>query len=111
MTAPQAAWQGGKVCRGRVAISTQCSWPLVSLIVWALVTSKVSVPTSESLIVVFPGPLSWRVAVPSTSGPKSRIQRTLHTMEQFLPGARANFVRGSSFSWQDHPWVGGAWAS
>jgi monoamine oxidase len=44
-------------------------------------------------------------------GPEEQIQRTLHTMEQFLPGARANFVRGSSFSWQDHPWVGGAWAS
>jgi monoamine oxidase len=43
--------------------------------------------------------------------PEEQIQRTLHTMEQFLPGARANFVRGSSFSWQDQDWVGGAWAS
>ena len=43
--------------------------------------------------------------------PDEQIQRTLDTMEQFLPGARANFVRGSSFSWQDLDWVGGAWAS
>ncbi len=50
--------------------------------------------------------LADRLAAMSES---DRIRHVVGELERVFPGAAAQFVRGTSFSWKDQPWVRGAW--
>ena len=41
--------------------------------------------------------------------PESRIAYAVAEVERLFQGARENFVRGTSFSWREQPWVHGGW--
>ena len=41
--------------------------------------------------------------------PEARIDYAIAELEHVFPGARKNFVRGTSFSWREQPWIRGGW--
>ncbi|WP_328504547.1 FAD-dependent oxidoreductase [Streptomyces sp. NBC_00457] len=51
----------------------------------------------------------WSAQAVATMGPEERIDFALDEVEPLLPGTRANFELGTSFSWDNERYIGGAY--